>query len=215
MAQAAAVRWDEVQREPAAKAKELGCVVEEKRQRSPEQSGAWWLDDSASGFVYDGVRCGRALRAGLSRRSAFGRPLPMEQMGLYVKDIDNSSVSRRSCTERKTEWRRMVVLSGIFLVVVALGYGPRALLRQSGFRVDALAAQHQALVEHQDQLRVVQARLSGLDRVGELAADRGFIAPPVENYTWQDRGISAEPSADEFAGTFLGSDTAPSSALLD
>jgi hypothetical protein len=213
MAQAAAVRWDEVQKAPAAK--ELGCVVEEKRQLSPEQPGAWWLDDSARGFVYDGVRCGRALRAGLSRRSAFGRPLPMEELGLYVKEIDNSSVSRRSSSERKTEWRRMVGVSGIFLLVVALGYGPRALLRQSGFRVDSLAAQRQELIEKQDQLRVVQARLSGLDRVGEMAAARGFIAPPVENYTWQDRGISAQPSENEFAGEFVGSGTSANSALLD
>jgi hypothetical protein len=213
MAQAAAVQWDAVQKEPAAK--ELGCVVEEKRQRSPEQPGAWWLDESARGFVYDGVRCGRALRAGLSRRSAFGRPLPMEELGLYVKEIDNSGVSRRSSVERKIEWRRMVGFAGVLLVIVALGSGPRALLRQSGFRVDELAAQRQELIEKQDQLRVVQAQLSGLDRVGELAAARGFVAPSVENYTWQDRGISAEPSDNEFAGAYMGSDIVPNSTLLD
>ena len=52
--------------------------------------------EPASGFTYDGVRAGRAIRTGLSRRSAASRPLPMEQVCLYVKAIDNSGVRRRT-----------------------------------------------------------------------------------------------------------------------
>lgn len=199
MAQAAAIQWEEIERDSAAK--ELGCVVEEKRQGRPGQPDAWWLDDSARGFVYDGARCGRALRAGLSRRSAFGSPLPMEELGLYVKNIDNSSVRRRSNPERKQEWGRMVASIGVLLVVLAAGYGPRAWLRQSGYRIAEMTETRQRLIENQDHLRVRHARLSGLDRVGELAAQQGFTAPAVENYTWQN-GISAEPNEKELAGAF-------------
>ena len=209
MAQAAAVRWQQIEREQAAK--ESSCVVEEKRQGRPGQPGAWWLDDR--GFVYDGVRCGRALRAGLSRRSAFGQPLPMEELGLYVKNIDNAGVRRNSAPEGKKHWARTVGASSLLLVVLAFGFGPRAWLRQSGYRIAEMTEKRQALVENQDHLRVRHARLSGLDRVSELAAERGLIAPAVENYTWQN-GISAEPSQKEVAGAY-GTGQVSSSEILD
>lgn len=211
MAQAAAVHWGELERKQAAK--ELSCVVEEKRQGRPGQPSAWWLDDRERGFVYDGVRCGRALRAGLSRRSAFGQPLPMEELGLYVKSVDNAGVRRRSAPEGKKHWTRMVGVSSLLLAALAFGYGPRAWLRQSGYRIAEMTEKRQALVENQDHLRVRHARLSGLDRVGELAAQRGLIAPAVENYTWQ-KGISAEPSQKEVASAY-GAAQVPSSAILD
>ena len=211
MAQAAAIRWEEIAREQAAK--ELSCVVEEKRQGRPGQPRAWWLDDRERGFVYDGVRCGRALRAGLSRRSAFGQPLPMEELGLYVKNLDNAGVRRRSAPEGKKYWSRAVVVSGVMLVALAFGYGPRAWLRQSGYRIAEMTETRQKLIENQDHLRVRHARLSGLDRVGELAAQRGLIAPAVENYTWQ-KGISAEPDQKAVARAY-GSEKVPSSAILD
>jgi hypothetical protein len=199
MAQAAAVRWQQIEREQAAE--ESSCVVEEKRQGRPGQPSAWWLDDRDRGFVYDGVRCGRALRAGLSRRSAFGQPLPMEELGLYVKNIDNAGVRRNSAPEGKKHWARTVGASSLLLVVLAFGFGPRAWLRQSGYRIAEMTEKRQALVENQDHLRVRHARLSGLDRVSELAAERGLIAPAVENYTWQN-GISAEPSQKEVASAY-------------
>lgn len=202
MAQAAAVRLDPVERDQAAK--ELGCVVEEKRQGRPGRPGVWWLDDNARGFVYDGARCGRALRAGLSRRSAFGRPLPMEEVGLHVKRIDNSGVRRRSNPEGKREWSRKVRLGALLLLIFAVGYGPRAWLRQSGYRIAEMTQTRQKLIENQDHLRVRQARLSGLDRIGELAAERGLVAPSVENYTWQGRGMAEEPTDQELAEAFLG-----------
>ncbi len=211
MAQAAAVRWEQVERAHAAK--ESGCVVEEKRQGRPGQPSAWWLDDQERGFVYDGVRCGRALRAGLSRRSAFGQPLPMEELGLYVKNVDNAGVRRRSAPEGKKYWSRTVGAGGLMLVVLAFGFGPRAWLRQSGYRIAEMTEKRQALVENQDHLRVRHARLSGLDRVSELAAAQGLIAPAVENYTWQD-GISAEPSQKEVASAY-GAGQVSSSEILD
>jgi len=116
----------------------------------------------------------------------------MEELGLYVKSVDNAGVRRRSAPEGKKYWSLMVGVSSLLLVAFGFGYGPRAWLRQSGYRLAEMAEKRQALVENQDHLRVRHARLSGLDRVGELAAQQGLIAPAVENYTWQ-KGISAEP----------------------
>jgi hypothetical protein len=39
-------------------------------------------------FLYDGVAAGREVRAGLARRSASVRPLPMEDLCFFVKPID-------------------------------------------------------------------------------------------------------------------------------
>jgi hypothetical protein len=76
-----------------------------------------------------------------------------------------------------------------------------------------MTEKRQALVQNQDHLRVRHARLSGLDRVGELAAQQGFIAPAVENYTWQ-KGISAEPNQKEVASAYRAAPVA-GSAILD
>ena len=137
----------------------------------------------------------------------------MEELGLYVKNVDNSGVRRRSAPEGKKFWGRSVAVSGVLLVVLAFGFGPRAWLRQSGYRIAEMTEKRQALVENQDHLRVRHARLSGLDRVGELAAQQGLIAPAVENYTWQ-KGISAAPNQKEVASAY-GAGKASSREILD
>ncbi len=126
----------------------------------------------------------------------------MEELGLFVKDIDNNGVRRRSAPEGKRSWVKTVCACAALLVILAFGYGPRAWLRQSGFRIAEMTQAKQQLIEHQDHLRVRYATLSGVDRVRVLAAERGLEAPPVENYTWQDTGISAELNESEFAGAF-------------
>lgn len=148
------------------------------------------------GFVYDGARCGRALRSGLSQRAACRGPLPTEELGLFIKDVDNSLLRRPSNPEGKTNWRRKVQFGVGALIVVAVLFGPRAWLRQSGYRIAEMTEQRAEMMEISDQLRVRQAQLSDLRRIGELAAARGFVAPPPQNYSWQDRGIApAEDNA--------------------
>ena len=146
--------------------------------------------EPASGFTYDGVRAGRAIRAGLSRRSAASRPLPMEQVCLYVKSIDNSGVRRRTDVAEKRIWTKVVALGFLLVGLVLLAYGPRSGVRQSGYRLEDLEKQKQALLEVNRQLRVRQAMLSDLKRVSKLAAERGFRAPPPDRFDWQNRTIS-------------------------
>lgn len=63
----------------------------------------------ARGFVYDGVRVGRAMRAGLSRRSASSRPLPMEDVSFYIKSSSASQLRRRCDPGDAIVWRRLVL----------------------------------------------------------------------------------------------------------
>ena len=146
--------------------------------------------EPASGFTYDGVRAGRAIRAGLSRRSAASRPLPMEQVSLYVKWIDNSGVRRRTDVAEKRIWIRAVAVGFLMVALLLLAYGPRSGIRQSGYRLEELEKRKQGLVEINRQLRVRQAMLSDLKRVSKLASERGFRAPTPDRFDWQNRTIS-------------------------
>ena len=155
--------------------------------------------EPASGFTYDGVRAGRAIRAGLSRRSAASRPLPMEQVCLYVKAIDNSGVRRRTDVAEKRIWTKVVALGFLMVGLVLLAYGPRSGIRESGYRLEKLEKQKHALVEINRQLRVREAMLSDLKRVSKLAADRGLSAPPPDRFDWQNRTISPAEEGGELA----------------
>ena len=114
----------------------------------------------------------------------------MEQVCLYVKSIDNSGVRRRTDVAEKRIWTKVVALGFLTVGLVLLAYGPRSGIRQSGYRLEKLEKQKQALLEINRQLRVRQAMLSDLKRVSKLAADRGFSAPPPDRFDWQNRTIS-------------------------
>lgn len=151
------------------------------------------------GFVYDGVRAGRAIRAGLSRRPAASRPLPMEEVTLYVKPLDNVQVRRKPDPKGRRAWLRLVTSGCAVLLVVMLGYGPRAWLRHAGYRQAKQEEQYRALLEISRQLQVREAMLSDLQRITELASAQGLTAPPPERFAWQDRTIMPASDGGELA----------------
>ncbi len=186
----------------------------EKRQRSRERLEPAGVP-VVRGFLYDGARCGRAVRAGLSRRGAYRGPLPMEELGVFRKRIGNQGLRRRSSAEGKSSWRTGVAVGLAALVMGIVMFGPRAWLRQSGYRVAEMMEQRQELSEIQYHLRVRQAQLSDLKRVSELAAAKGLEAPPPGNYTWQDVSIPATPSQSDLARTFKAPPDLADAPILD
>ncbi len=151
------------------------------------------------GFTFDGVRAGRAIRAGLSRRSAAASQMPMEDVYFHVKGLDNSKRRRRIDPAEKSAWRRYVIAGFVAVVVVLAAFGPRASLRQSGYRLEQLSKQHQSLKEINHQLTMRQAMLSDVRRVTALAEARGLTAPPPERYAWQNRTITPLMGRSELA----------------
>ena len=172
------------------------CDLKEKQGRREARSAS----GTAAGFVYDGVRAGRAVRAGLSRRSACGRPLPMEEIAFFVKEVDNSGLRRAADPSDRGAWARMVAMGCLVLLAAVLILGPRAWLRHSGYRLNELAEQREDLLRVQQQLLVRQAQLTEYGHVTGLAAAQGFSNPELENYAWQS-GVPADDSA--LAQTFL------------
>jgi len=168
----------------------LELLVAEKR--GAERSGPE-EDPPPAGFVYDGVAAGAAMRAGLSRRSAYARPLPMEEVTLYIKEIDNSGVRRAADPAGRNAFARMIGCGLIALFLLVLCFGPRAWLRHSGYRQAELAELRLELSQINHHLQVRHAQLSDLRRVVRMAAAQGLAEPPLERYTWQGRTIAEEP----------------------
>ncbi len=152
-----------------------------------------------SGFTFDGVRAGRAIRAGLSRRSAAVSPTPMEGVYFHVKDFDNSKRRRSIDPAEKSALRRYVIGGFVAVVVVLAAFGPRAALRQSGYRLEQLSKQQRSLKEVNHQLTMRQAMLSDVRRVTALAEARGLATPPPERYAWQNRTIAPLMGSSELA----------------
>lgn len=156
-----------------------------------------------AGFRYDGAAAGRARKAGLSRRKACGRPLPMEDVFLYVKPIDNSGVKRPVDPADKKAWLRTVGSLTVLLLLLVLALGPRAWLRHSGYNQAELTDTRLELLEIERHLQVRHAQLTDLRRVGRVAAAMGLVAPPPENYAWQDLTVSpADRDGGALAETF-------------
>lgn len=141
------------------------------------------------GFTYDGVRAGRNIRAGLSRQAGFTQPLPLEDVAFFVKRIDNDEVEYRCDPADKRSLLGFVSLGLAAALILLIGYGPRAWIRQSGYRTAELNRQVKELTMVQRQLTVRRGQLAHPQRVKELAAQQGFVEPSPEDYFWQDRTV--------------------------
>ncbi len=155
------------------------------RESAPEAPS----NKQVNGFTYDGVRAGRNIRAGLSRRAACTRPLPLEDVAFFIKQIDNDRVEYRYDPADKRSLRGFVGFGLAAALILLIGYGPRAWVRQSGYRTAALSRQVEELKMVQGQLTVRQGQLGDLRRVADLAAKEGFVEPKPEDYAWQDRTV--------------------------
>ena len=164
-------------------------------EKQSDRRGAGAAVAAPRGFVYDGASAGRALRAGLSRRFARALPLPMEEVLLYVKEIDGQHVRRAADPAGKRAWRRMVGYGAATVLVLVAAFGPRAWLRHSSYRQAELIEQRTELREIQDHLRVRYSQVSDLRRVMVRAASAGLEAPTTDRYVWQAAPVEADPNA--------------------
>ncbi len=127
----------------------------------------------------------------------------MEEVTLFIKDIDNSRVRRKADPRGKVAWLRFVVSGTMILLALLVSSGPRAWLRHSGYRQADMDKEYQALLEINRQLKVRQAMLSDLQRISVLAAAEGFVEPPPDQFDWQD-GAAAPAGTSELAANHLG-----------
>ena len=155
--------------------------------------------DRATGFLYDGVMAGREVRAGLSRRSAACRPLPMEDLCFFVKPIHNSRLVR--VLDPHSRWECLKMLLGIMAVfLMAVGYAaPYLAMLRTGYKIEELRKDHETLVEQKGQLQVKEAELRDPQRIDSIARTRlGMDKPAPQQVTWPD-GAAAPSTQAELA----------------
>jgi cell division protein FtsL len=145
------------------------------------------MDDRQGGFFYDGVAAGREVRAGLARRSAATRPLPLEDLCFFVKPIDNSRLVR--VVDPRSRWDLLkMLLGGLFVFALALGYLlPYLGMLRSGYRIQDLQKEHERLAQETRQLQVAEAGLRNPQRIDAIArAQLGMIKPDPAQVSWAD-----------------------------
>ena len=180
VAELVAYEWDTPGSRP-------GVSPAEAARASLREAGAGFEREPERAFVYDGAKAGRALRAGLSKRSASSRPLPMEDVCFYIKELDNTNLRRHADPADKAVWMRLVGAGMLGLMMMILTFAPRPLLRHSGYRIEKLHQRQQALTSIQGQLMVRQEIMSDLRRVATLAEQQGLSQTPPERFAWQNQ----------------------------
>jgi cell division protein FtsL len=138
-------------------------------------------------FFYDGVAAGREVRAGLSRRSAAVRPLPMEDLCFFAKSIDNSRLVRVVDPHSRRECLGLVACLSAVFVLAVIYIVPSLLLLRTGYRVETLKKENDALVESNRQLQVKEAVLRDPQRIYSIARGKlGLSEPAPEQVVWPE-----------------------------
>lgn len=140
----------------------------------------------AGGFFYDGVAAGREVRAGLSRRPAATRPLPMEDLCFFIKTIDNSRLVRVVDPHSRRECLGLVICVLAVFLLALLYIGPHLALLRTGYRLEDLKREHEALAESNRQLQVKEATLRDPQRIYSIARKLGLEAPAPEQVVWPE-----------------------------
>jgi len=114
------------------------------------------------------------------------RPIPNEDLYLFVKAIDNSRVVRQA--DPQARWSVVKFIGSSFgvallLVVVML---PHAWGLMANYQVEALRQEQRRLVEERDALEVEEASLTSTERLLEWARQRNFDLPASQDEVYVD-----------------------------
>ncbi len=138
------------------------------------------MPGATTSFFYDGVAAGREVRAGLSRRPAATRPLPLEDLCFFVKTIDNSRLVRVVDPHSRRECFGLIgcILAVFFLALLYIG--PHLALLRTGYRLEDLKKENATLAEANQQLQVREATLRDPQRIYSIAVKMGLVTPSAE-----------------------------------
>ena len=105
------------------------------------------------------------------------RPLPSEDVYFYTKKIDNSRVVHEADpAARRRAWQaglKGIAVAGLLIMLLV----PRALETVAGYRIHALAADHDRLVNQMAVVSLEEAQLKSPERLQQLAGQLRLVNP--------------------------------------
>lgn len=117
------------------------------------------------------------------------RPLPNEELYLYIKRIDNTGVVRQhDPSSGRVAWKAIggSCIAASLLVGLLL---PSAYRLLAGYQIDRLKQAHEQSIKELKTLEYEEARHINMDRMLELAKTKEFVAPTTEQVQFlQPRG---------------------------
>jgi hypothetical protein len=108
------------------------------------------------------------------------RALPNEDIFFHAKRIDNSRLVREADPRAKTEcWSTIGAVCAMAAVLIT-SLVPSVAGITAGFQIQALKQERQRLLDERRSLDVQEARLSGRQRLEQLAKDQNMVNPKPE-----------------------------------
>jgi len=105
------------------------------------------------------------------------RPIANEDVYLFVKRIDNSSVVRAADPVARRARSRTVVTGFVAAMLVIAGLVPAAYNTMAGFTLEDLRQEQAKLKQQEAQLDLVQAKLLSYERLEKLAKSLKMVEP--------------------------------------
>jgi len=127
-----------------------------------------------------------------SRRSWYGTPEIY-----FPKTIDNSRLVKVDDPHRKRELRMLTVALGVMFAMVMIYAWQHFTAIEYGYRIEAMKAQRDMLVEGNRQLRLEEARLRDPERIDAIAHQMGLQVPQAGQV------LRLEPGAGENSGQIM------------
>lgn len=114
------------------------------------------------------------------------RPIPNEDLFLFVKTIDNSRVVRQA--DPQARWSVLKFIGSSFAVAVVLValMLPHAWGVMANYQIEALKQEQRQLAEERDSLEVEEAALTSTERLLEHARQGEFGPPSPQDEIYVD-----------------------------
>jgi len=139
-------------------------------------------------FFYDGVAAGRDVRAGLARRAAANRPLPLEELCFFVKPIDNSRLVRVVDPHSRRECLGLVVCVSAVFCLALLYVLPYLAILRTGYRTEEQKKEYEVLAANNRQLQIREAKLRDPRRIQSIARGLGLQVAAPQQVVWPEGG---------------------------
>ncbi len=123
------------------------------------------------------------------------RPIANEDVYLFVKRIDNSSVVRAVDPVARRARTRTVATGFLAALLLIAGLVPAAYNTMAGFTVQSLRQEQQRLEQQQAQLDLEQAKLLNYDRLEQLANTLNMVDPVPQQVQYLESKAKADAEA--------------------